>query len=373
MLPHSPELGRRAAFALAGAAAARFARAQQALPSLQMEAKRAGLRYGSDSDEVVESAPPAYVELFRQQCSMIAPMFLWMRSQPRPDGPDLQWEDPNIGFARRAGLQLTGGHFLWHLSLPPWFASLRGPAEAEKAITDHITALARTYKGFAWSWNVVNEAIDTRNGTSEGMRQSPFQARFGETYFDIAYHAARAADPTALLTYNDDLFEMNSPIFEQRRRALIALLDRLVARKVPIDAVGLQGHIRLNGPRFDQEIYRRFLQEIADRGLKIVITELDVFENTRRDVAARDADVASMYSSFLGVALDQKAVVSLVTWGLSDRYTWLTPERSPDLHLPSGSPARPLPFDEDFQPKPAFNAIVAALRAAPMRPAWRRA
>lgn len=75
-----------------------------------------------------------------------------------------------------------------------------------------------------------------------------------------------------------------------------------------------------------------------------------------------------MYRAFLQTALDERAVKAVVTWGLSDRYTWLNTEKDPQFRRPDGLPARPLPFDDAFRPKQAFAAIVDAFKAAPRRP-----
>lgn len=296
-------------------------------------------------------------------------MFQWRLTEPRADGPDPAWEDPNVRFARDAGMRLTGGHFIWHQSVPGWFLRIDDRATAERAMTRHIAALAHMYAGRVYAWNVVNEAIEPRIWRADGLRQSVFLDRFGDAFFDIAFHAARASDPNALLVYNDYSLETLAPLHERRRRALLALLDRLIARRVPIDAVGLQSHLRLDGGTFDERVYRAFLREIAARGLRILITELDVLDRDRgRDPAVRDAEVADYYARFLAVALDETAVASVVTWGLSDRYTWLSPEVAPEVDIPPGPPTRPLPFDAAFRPKPAYAAMMAAFAAAPMRP-----
>ncbi len=82
--------------------------------------------------------------------------------------------------------------------------------------------------------------------------------------------------------------------------------------------------------------------------------------------ADRDREVAASARNFLDLALDEKAVVTLITWGLSDRTSWM-------LHDKSGPRAdrlspRPLPYDNDLAPKPMRHAIAEALRSAPMRP-----
>jgi len=132
--------------------------------------------------------------------------------------------------------------------------------------------------------------------------------------------------------------------------------------------VGLQSHLVIDGGRFDEKLYRGFLHELASRNLKIIISELDVLDKTATgDFAARDQAVADFYARFLAVALDETAVMAVVTWGLSDRFTWLTPDREPSFARPDGKPARPLPFDDAFAPKPAFNAIRTAFEHAPVR------
>jgi endo-1,4-beta-xylanase len=88
------------------------------------------------------------------------------------------------------------------------------------------------------------------------------------------------------------------------------------------------------------------------------------------DIAARDQAVGDMYQRFLEPTLDQRAVVGLVSWGMSDRYTWLVPASSPSFARPDHLPIRPLPFDEEFRPKAAYTAILRSLQSAPVRPPW---
>jgi endo-1,4-beta-xylanase len=99
-----------------------------------------------------------------------------------------------------------------------------------------------------------------------------------------------------------------------------------------------------------------------------MITEMDVLDDgLKKDIASRDAGVADVYARYLSVALDEPAVKVLVTFGLSDRYTWL----QEDTPRGDGAPRRPLPFDENLQPKPAYNALVQAFANAPSRtPLW---
>ena len=341
--------------------------AQAELASLKSAAATVGLRYGSDSDVTIDNAPSGYAALFAAQCALLAPVLSWQATSPKLLDADPGWEDPNIGFAQRHGMQLTGGHFLWHERVPRWFAQVPSGPQAQAAVDRHITRLGSRYSGRVYSWNVVNEAIDTWNGDRDGMRRSILTEKLGPDWIPAAFRTARAADPHALLLYNEAGLETASGRHAARRDAMLRLLDRL-QRDAPIDGVGLQSHLRLDDERFDPAIYRRFVDAIASRGLAILITELDVLDlRGSGDIERRDKDVADRYRDFLGVALAQPAVRALISWGLSDRYTWLTTNSDKAFVRPDRLPARPLPFDAAFKPKPAFFAILDALRAAPKR------
>ncbi len=345
--------------------------AQPALPSLKAAAALAGLHFGTDSDVRISDGIPGYSALITQQCDLLAPMLSWPYVSGKLGDVEPVREDPNTTFARNAGMKLTGGHLLWYLRMPPWFAGLDQSAAAQ-AVDRHVAQLAGHYSGQVYSWNVVNEAIETRpgRGDANGLRPTILGEKLGPDYIVRAFHSARTADPHALLLYNDGQFEMATPAQSLRRDALMRLLDVLQRAGAPIDGVGLQSHMVLDNAKFDAGIYRRFLRDVAGRGLKIVLTELDVQDKLGGPgFAQRDADVAACYTALLDAALDEPAVKAVIVWGLSDRYTWLTASYQANLGRPDGLPTRPLPFDAALAPKPAFYAIVEALRRAPKRAA----
>ncbi len=314
--------------------------------------------------------PPAdgaeYAVLFAAQCALYAALFLWADKKAVSTGSQV-WEDPNVSFARAHGLKLTGGHLLWHRETPAWMAELP-PKEAEAAILRYIAELGQRFGNILYSWNVVNEAIEPKDERSDGLRKTVYLEKFGTDYFDFAAHAAKDAAPSVLRVYNDYAMEFDDERDERRRQALIRLLDDFKKRNTPIQAIGLQSHLRLEGRTFDEKIYSKFLKEISDLGFLILITELDVFDiKTPGSIAVRDQMVADLYSRLLGTALENQSVKAVVTWGLSDRYTWLNPHYDPHYLRSDGQPSRPLPFDADLQPKPAFWALVDAFKNAPKR------
>jgi endo-1,4-beta-xylanase len=115
-------------------------------------------------------------------------------------------------------------------------------------------------------------------------------------------------------------------------------------------------------------VFQRFIGEIAARGLKIIITELDVFDgDSPADPAERDREVAAMYADYLAIALEPPQTLGVVTWGLSDRYSWITSGTEDRFKRVDGFSSRPLPLDADLRPTPCYAALAAALDKAPRR------
>ena len=339
-----------------------------AVPSLRDAAAAAGLVYGAASDERFRDAPAEYLRLFIRECALFAPNLSWQDLAPDPLHENDQ-QDANAAVALDAGLKITGAHLLWYLRTPAWLETLPR-AQAEQAAAAHIQRLAGFYRGRCFSWNVVNEAIQPPEGAADGLRvKSALVRALGPGFFEAAFREARAADPGAMLLYNDYDLELAAPDQESRRTALFKLLDRLQKAGAPIDGVGLQSHLKwARFGEFDEAVYRRFLHDIAARGLKIVITELDVEDRgAPADADARDREVGKVYERFLRVALDESAVVGLVTWGLCDAYSWYNGKYFPQFVRPDGLPQRPLLFDGEFRAKPAFYAVLRAVEGAPRR------
>ncbi len=338
--------------------------------SLGDDAQKRGIQYGATPEADMGQAPAAYTDLFAEHCRLLAPNLSWAHVSNALGQYDFSSEQGNLDFAQSYSMRLTGAHLLWHEQTPAWFGQASDRAAAERLVVDHIRAMTTRFAGRVYSWNVVNEAINPRDGRADGLRNSPLLARLGNDYIESAFRTARESNREAVLVYNDYDLEMDNPDQESRRRALIGLLDSLVAARAPIDAVGLQSHLKLKNWSFRPEVYRHFLSEIEARGVKIMITELDVLDNgAPSDVKERDRAVADAYKRILDVALDSRALIAVVTWGLSDRYTWLTARYSPSFARPDGLPGRPLPFDSDYAPKPAYWTLLRALQEAPKRKA----
>ena len=101
-----------------------------------------------------------------------------------------------------------------------------------------------------------------------------------------------------------------------------------------------------------------------------MISELDVKEHEYiLPVEQRDNRVADETRRYLDIAFGQPAVRGLITWGLSDRHSWLqvTQEdvaRYPNAWKDGSTPGvnRGLPFDYSLKPKPMYRAIADSVR-----------
>lgn len=341
--------------------------------SLRKLAAEKGLLYGTTISAAQIRGDRPFIDLVLQQAGLVVAendMKWEIMNRGSPGDDDYGPADVVAGFAKENGLVLRGHNLLWYHRTPKWFFDLSSRQEIERSIVEHIRQLAGRYRGTVHSWDVVNEPIEPKDGRSDGLRTGVFLEMFGPEYLDLAYRVARETDPNARLVVNDYDIELDAPEQEARRVALLRLVEQMRRSGTPVDAVGIQAHLSCTGgPPFSATRLRRFLADLAALGLTIQITELDVTdEGAPADQAVRDRLVADTYSRFLDAALDEPAVKMVVTWGLSDRHSWIVRhETHQSKWREDGISSRPLPFDADLQPKPACEAIAQAFAQAPRR------
>lgn len=328
---------------------------------LQEQAAARGLLFGCAADRSILERDQRYARTFLLECGMVTPenSMKWERLRPSPDSFDFENADWLVAFAEANGLLIHGHNLVWHFQNPAWLDTHLTDDNAEAVLTDHIATVAGRYAGRVRSWDVVNEAINPDDGRGDGLQYSPWLDHLGPGYIDLAFHLAAEADPKALLVYNDFGVEHENRWQENRRRSLLDLLTGMVARGVPIHALGIQSHL-WGDRRPDFGRFERFLSDVTDLGLDLMITELDVRDHKLpAGVRERDCTVAATYQAYLDVVLAQKRLRSIAIWGLNDPQSWLNEFEPRD----DGQPVRPLPFDQDMNRKPAWNAISNALSA----------
>ena len=274
------------------------------------------------------------------------------RLRPTPDTYNFGAGDYDVSWAASRGLLFRGHCLVWWNALPNWFQSYVTPGNARQVMTDHINSVVRHYAGKIYSWDVVNEPIHNDN-RPDGLRRKPWVDLIGPEYIDIAFQTAHAADPKARLVLNECYIEHDTPGEIGRRADLFALAARLKKAGVPINAIGVQGHLRGNTP-LDKPGMTKFLKQIQDLGLEIMITEFDV-DDVGVSGPLIDQTVASKYSEFIDL---MGPFVKVITFeGLRDDPS--QPRRS------DGLTHRPNMFDADYKPTAAYSAVVKALTTLP--------
>ncbi len=334
--------------------------------TLQAAAKSRNLLYGAAvrSDELQNDK--AFADAFTAQCAMLVPEveLQWNILETSPGVLNFAGADFLSSFAQQHGMQFRGHSLVPAGEFPKWIKQLTDRNQVIDQITTHVTTVVQHYAGHVVSWDVVNEAVNPSDGLANGLRNSFWMQVVGEEYIDVAFKAAAAADPAALLVYNDFGLEYDTPDSDQRRADVLALLQRLLQRGVPVHGLGFQAHLYGDANSINPSKLTDYVNQVSQLGLKIFITEMDVNDQALAgDLTIRDTQVADMYTLFLNAVLQNTALTEVTTWGLSDRYTWMV------QHAPraDGLPPRPLPLDSDLKPKLAFDAIVNAFKAAPSR------
>ncbi|KQP22182.1 glycoside hydrolase family 10 [Methylobacterium sp. Leaf102] len=305
---------------------------------------------------------PAYAQALAERCRLIVPegSLKWPVIRPNRDTFDFADADRIAAFASRLGIGLRGHTLAWYGAMPAWTDAITSRAEAERVLTQHIERVVSRYAGLITSWDVVNEAVPDDPAAAGDLRPFVWSNTLGADYIPIAFRAAAAADPAARLVLNEYDLEYVGARFESRRAALLRIARRLVESGVPLHAIGLQAHLFADR-RIDRDGLQAFLREIRAMNLDVLVTELDVIDaSLPGDVETRDRRVAETARTFLAAVHEVVPPSAILTWGISDRYTWV-----PTYFTRSdGLPNRPLPLDASMRPKPLMAVLEDFTRSA---------
>jgi endo-1,4-beta-xylanase len=254
-------------------------------------------------------------------------------------------------------MKVRGHTLVWHHQNPDWLISeRRSPAELARILEEHIKAVVGHFREKVFAWDVVNEAFD-EDGSGKLRSTIWYEqpgiglAGQGPAYIEQCFRWAHAADPGALLFYNDNGAEELNP----KSDAIYAMVRDFKRRGVPIDGIGFQMHVRnLNPdvPSFSQNIAR-----FVALGVQVHITELDVRVPVDGEGHASPESLrrqADMYREIAAGCLSQPQCTAIQIWGFTDKYSWIGSHTN---HKAGAA----LPFDENYQPKPAYEALRKAL------------
>jgi endo-1,4-beta-xylanase len=373
-------LRRRALLALPLLAAATPARAVFAPGSapdrpLGEIASSRGITFGCAVTSNLIAAEPDFAALVAQEATVVVPEYeaKFGTLQPQEGRFDVSRLDAVMEWAAHFRKGVRGHALVWHQEMPDWAraALAEGPARAQAVLAGHLDRVLAHTRGRIRDWDVVNEPIANPPGSdvpepagnSGDLRDTPWLRALGPDYPAIALREARARDPLLRLTLNDYGVEADTPHAEEKRRRLLRLLRSLRGRNVPLDAVGIQGHLQLREP-FRPAQFRDFVRQIRALDLQVVITEMDVREERPPvgDFVARDTAVANRVHAFLSAAVEGGAR-GVLTWGISDRWSWL--HRDQAVALAPGDVHRGLPYDWELNRKQMWRAMARAFLGQP--------
>jgi endo-1,4-beta-xylanase len=277
----------------------------------------------------------------------------WRATEPSQGNFTFAGGDALSDFAVAHGMQVKGHTLVWYASLPTWVSELAVASDVRAAMVNHIQAVVSHYAGKVKAWDVVNEAFDDGNPAS--YRRDVIFDQLGETYIDEAFEAARAADPNALLFYNE--YGIEGP--GSKLDATYALVQRLIASNVPIDGVGFQMHIAADGDPTPSALAAS-MKKFTDLGLWVNISEMDVRAASAGSDLATQFDVQKQrYHDIVAVCVRNPKCMSITTWGVTDDRTWL--DDPAQLSWAGPAPHNPLLFSADGSAKPAYDGVIQAL------------
>jgi endo-1,4-beta-xylanase len=345
---------------LGAAAMAGFATTIGRAAATAIASRRAG--FGAAATLVDLKADPRLGEAIAARCTELAPVWElnWQFLRPKRDAFVFGAGDELVAFADSHGLKTRGHSLVWYSGMPDWTREISSARDAERELVRHIETTAGHYRGKLTSWNVVNEPTADDASNDRSYRPCLWSNYLGPRYAEIAFRAAAAADPHAKLMLNEYDVEHVGPRNANRRATLRRMALDLLDAGAPLQAIGLQGHLQGATP-IDRDGLSAFVADMRRAGLEVYVTELDVIDrDLPGDPAERDAIIARQVDALLSAASAPAPLDKIVTWGLSDRYSWI-PYMLPRWdHLPN----RPLPLDADFRPKPFMATIEKFTRAA---------
>ncbi|GIJ72387.1 endo-1,4-beta-xylanase [Virgisporangium ochraceum] len=257
----------------------------------------------------------------------------WEATEPTRGGFSYSRADQIVDRALARGQKVRGNVLLSHQQQPGWTRSLSG-GQLRTAMNNHVTQVTSYYRGKVFAWDVVNEAFAD---DGRGSRRDSNLQRTGNDWIEDAFRAARAADPTAKLCYNDYYTDgVNA-----KSTAVYDMVADFRNRGVPIDCVGFQSHLTNSAPGD----YQANLQRFADLGVDVEITALDIV----------GPDQANAYAHVTRACLAVSRCTGITVAGIRDSDSWRTGQNA-------------LLFDASGNRKAAYTATLDALNGGSSDP-----
>jgi len=341
--------------------------------ALRPLADDAGITLGAAIDTEA-LGDPAYRRLLADHVNLVSTRgdLSMAMVQPEPGVFDFTRVDAVVDFAVENDMAVRG-HELIDGSVPAWVGAASWTADTlSQVLRDHVTEVVDHSRdrnpGVIIQWDVVGDAF-LPDGTP---RPTIWQQVIGDDYVRLAFEAARAADPDALLFYDDfyddlaitqDAVESGVAIVPGANAErstcdavpkCVGIRDRiatLVADGTPIDGIGFQSH--LFSP--DPADFTQLTSWVGELGLLWAVTEFDVPLPVTEIGSSESLEFqATVYADALAACADASGCDTFVTWGITDRFSPIPAETG-------GVFGGALWFDQNDVAKPAFDAMAQVL------------
>lgn len=276
--------------------------------------------------------------------AVISSGFYWDSIEPSRGQFDFSAVDEQLAFAKSRNMQ-TGGHALLLAEspyIPDWLAKGNfSRDELEQVLRQFIVQVMTRYKGQFDMYIVVEDPpIPPDTG------RDVFFHQFGYDYIDLAFQIARETDPSAILLYNAAGDETPNGTATGLTRSIV---QRLKAKGL-VDGVGMEMHLDAMTAPSKEDVSAT----MQSYGLPVYITEMDVgLKDVPGTLEERYTRQAQVYGDMFSACLESGVCKSFSVWGIGDKYSWLERE---------SADADPTLFDDDLKPKPAYFALLDALR-----------
>lgn len=317
---------------------------------LRQLADQAGIRIGSAVMPMLFRQDAEFRDTLAREYNSAESVTMFKLVHPRKDRYNFTEMDEEAAFAREHGMTLFGAPLIYKpASLPDWMHSFFWTEHGlDGVMRDHIQTVVRHGGGIFSAWEVVNEPLTTEN--------RPFGTTFStEEYTARAFRYAREANPNAVLVLNQSFGRAGvEPGLENR---FFDLVSKVRAKGGPIDAAGIEMHLEIPTlrPTYLDE-FRGFLDRCHRGGLQVYVTEMDAYQGSPGEVPDAFERQKTVYHDVMAACLASPACKAFYTWGISDAHNMY--QNRPRDPRPD---ARPLPFDEHYQKKPAYYGIQQAL------------
>lgn len=324
--------------------------------SLRKEADAAGVLMGA-AVRPSQFSEPAYVSTLAREYNMIEAedALNWWVLRPDRATYDFRQGDEIVRFAQAHEMKVRGHCLVWGRFNPDWLTQGHfSEAELSQLLHEHIDRVLKHYAGQVFAWDVVNEALDENGAVRDSLWYNQPGIGFsgkGVAYIEQVFRWAHAADPRALLFYN----EAEGEELGIKSDAIYAMVKDFKHRGVPLDGVGLQMHV----PKLkvDKQGLAANIARLTALGLQVQITELDVsvpIDSSGQASAEDLARQADVYRDIMRTCLDHVGCTAVQTWGFTDKYSWIGSHSR-------GKRGQALLFDRSYQRKPAYRSVIEEL------------